>query len=203
MVDNIPPARALTNGRHGDRNRLGCRPRIPGWPARCSDTPRQGERTQASRLQSTQGNREFSNILYDSLTTAQPIHVSYHKQGRLTEKIYADVESSFKSHSRALVAMAGSLNRSRELRSFFVDLVERCVEPLKQARWTSRDLRIFLDFYTPAGVQLLKRFPSQLNHLRKSDSFFTFVLNSDSATAAVWERYMKVIGSCLVKIYHN
>jgi len=103
-------------------------------------------------------------------------------RGRLTDKIYADVESSFKTHSRALVSMAGSLNRSRELRSFFVDLVERCVEPLKQARWTSRDLRIFLDHYTPAGVQLLK---------------------SDSATAVVWERYMKVIGSCLVKIYHN
>jgi len=79
-------------------------------------------------------------------------------KGRLTDKIYADVESSFKTHSRSLVAMAGSLNRSRELRSFFVDLVERCVEPLKQARWTSRDLRVFLDYYTPAGVQLLKRF---------------------------------------------
>lgn len=103
-------------------------------------------------------------------------------KGRLTDKIYSDMESSFKTHSRSLVLLAGNLNRSRELRSLFVDLVERCVEPLRQARWTSRDLRLFLDYYTPAGVQLFK---------------------SDSATALVWERYMKVISSCLVKIYHN
>ena len=98
---------------------------------------------------------------YEPRRPAANANDSKYQQGRLTEKIYADVESSFKTHSRALVAMAGSLNRSRELRSFFVDLVERCVEPLKQARWTSRDLRIFLDYYTPAGVQLLKRCATQ------------------------------------------
>ena len=70
------------------------------------------------------------------------------------------MESSFRVHSRSLVGLAASLNRSRELRSLFVDLVERCVEPLKAARWTQRDLRTFLDHYTPAGAHLLKRFTS-------------------------------------------
>lgn len=27
--------------------------------------------------------------------------------------------------------------------------------------------------------------------------------DSDSATALVWEKYMKVVASCLIKIYHN
>jgi len=92
------------------------------------------------------------------------------------------MESSFRVHSRSLVGLAASLNRSRELRSLFVDLVERCVEPLKAARWTQRDLRTFLDHYTPAGAHLLK---------------------SDSTSAQAWERYMRVIGNLLVKIYHN
>ena len=78
-------------------------------------------------------------------------------KGKLTDRVYADVELSFKIHSRALVALAANLNRSRELRSLFVDLVER-VEPFRAARWTSRDLRLFLDVYTPVGTQLLKRF---------------------------------------------
>lgn len=35
------------------------------------------------------------------------------------------------------------------------------------------------------------------------DTNYEILHYSDSATALVWERYMKVIASCLVKIYHN
>ncbi|XP_014235117.1 acidic fibroblast growth factor intracellular-binding protein [Trichogramma pretiosum] len=99
------------------------------------------------------------------------------------DRVYQELDVNFKFYSRAIVGIAGSLHRTRELRSFFLDLVEKCIEPWKQINWTHTDLRNFLAAFTQCALDMdvLKD-----NELR--DAF---------------ERYMKVITSCLLRMYHT
>jgi hypothetical protein len=73
---------------------------------------------------------------------------------QLLERVHQDVESNFRTYTRALLGIAGGLHRSREMRSLFADLVERCLEPWHAARWTHSDLRLFLAAYTQAALEM-------------------------------------------------
>ncbi|MPC25276.1 Acidic fibroblast growth factor intracellular-binding protein [Portunus trituberculatus] len=66
----------------------------------------------------------------------------------------SEVESNFKTYSRGIINIGCSLNNSRDLRDFFVDAVERVVEPCRQARWKSPELEVFLKVYAEAGSAL-------------------------------------------------
>ena len=65
-----------------------------------------------------------------------------------------EVETNFKVYSRALINIGCSLNNSRDLRDFFIDTVEKIVDPAKQYRWKATELEIFLQIYTEAGSAL-------------------------------------------------
>lgn len=94
--------------------------------------------------------------------------------------VYSEMEANFKPLSRALVNVGGRLTHAREVRDFFLDLVEKVVEPCRSDKWSPGDLRLFLGHYTGA--------PRALPGFRHQ---------------ALWERYMAVITACLLRMYHD
>lgn len=73
----------------------------------------------------------------------------------LLEKVYQDVESNFKTYTRAILGISYGLHRSREMRMLFVDLVEKCLEPWYSANWLRADLTIFLSAYTQSALEMI------------------------------------------------
>ncbi|KAM8792427.1 acidic fibroblast growth factor intracellular-binding protein-like, partial [Eudromia elegans] len=67
-------------------------------------------------------------------------------RGRIS--VYPEMEANFKNLSRALVNLAAKLSHPKELRDFFVDLVEKFVEPCRAERWAAADVGLFLAEYT-------------------------------------------------------
>ncbi|XP_059728329.1 acidic fibroblast growth factor intracellular-binding protein isoform X4 [Haemorhous mexicanus] len=94
--------------------------------------------------------------------------------------VYNELEANFKALSRALVNVGGKLTHARDVRDFFVDLVEKVIEPCRSDKWSLGDLRLFLTHYTAA--------PRNLPGFRHQ---------------ALWERYMAAITACLLRMYHD
>lgn len=95
-------------------------------------------------------------------------------------KVFSEMEANFKNLSRGLVNIASKLTHTKDVRDLFIDLVERFIEPCRSDRWSIGDLRLFLTHYTNAAHSL---------------STFRYQL--------VWDRYMGVIKSCILKMYHE
>lgn len=72
----------------------------------------------------------------------------------LLERSYQELEQNFRSYSRAMLGIGCNLHRARELRFFFLELVERCIEPWRQVNWTHSDLRNFLAVYTQCALDM-------------------------------------------------
>ncbi|GFV60017.1 acidic fibroblast growth factor intracellular-binding protein, partial [Trichonephila clavipes] len=79
-------------------------------------------------------------------------------KSKLPDRIYSDLDSNFKSFTRAVVNIAYGLNHSKDARDLFVDIVEKFIEPLRQSRWSDKELRSFLETYTSSAshVQFFK-----------------------------------------------
>lgn len=100
----------------------------------------------------------------------------------LLERSYQELEINFRTYSRALIGLACNLHRSRELRCLFLELVERCLEPWRQVSWSQTDLRHFLSAYSQCAMEM--------DVFREAD------------VKSAWERYMTVVSSCLIRMYH-
>lgn len=101
----------------------------------------------------------------------------------LLDRSYQELDMNFRSYSRAILGIGCNLHRSRELRFFFLELVERCIEPWRQVNWTHSDLRNFLAVYTQCALDM--------DVLREGELRDAF------------ERYMTVVTSCLLRMYHT
>jgi len=72
----------------------------------------------------------------------------------LLDRSYQELDINFRSYSRAILCIGCNLHRSREVRFFFLELVERCIEPWRQVNWTHSDLRNFLAVYTQCALDM-------------------------------------------------
>merc|ERR1719295_1058184 len=63
-------------------------------------------------------------------------------------KACQEFESCFKSLTRGVVAVANGLSHNKEVKDFFVQLLEKLVEPLRSMQVTRTDVDIFLTEYT-------------------------------------------------------
>ncbi|XP_018398035.1 PREDICTED: uncharacterized protein LOC108776035 [Cyphomyrmex costatus] len=98
----------------------------------------------------------------------------------LLDRSYQELDINFRSYSRAILCIGCNLHRSRELRFFFLELVERCIEPWRQVNWTHSDLRNFLAIYTQCALDM--------DVLREGELRDAF------------ERYMTVVTCCLLRV---
>ncbi|XP_068234903.1 acidic fibroblast growth factor intracellular-binding protein-like [Palaemon carinicauda] len=107
-----------------------------------------------------------------------------HLRGKIPDRMCSEVETNFKVYSRAIINIGVSLNNSRDLRDFFVDTVEKIIDPCRQSRWKGSELEIFLQVYTDAGSAL------------------DFMTNNHSLQST-WERYMNTMRVCICQLYHS
>lgn len=94
--------------------------------------------------------------------------------------VYSEVEANFKNLSRGLVNIAANLMHAKDVRDFFIDLVEKFIEPCKSEKWNANDVEYFLTNY--------------MNTARALDAF---------KHQGVWERYMGTVRSCILNMYHD
>ncbi|XP_055034994.1 fibroblast growth factor (acidic) intracellular binding protein a isoform X2 [Misgurnus anguillicaudatus] len=94
--------------------------------------------------------------------------------------VFTEMEANFKNLSRGLVNIAAKLINAKDVRDFFIDLVEKFIEPCRSDKWTSTDTNLFLTHYTNSA-HILDTFKHH----------------------AVWTRYMGVIKSCILRMYHE
>ncbi|XP_072383234.1 acidic fibroblast growth factor intracellular-binding protein isoform X2 [Diabrotica undecimpunctata] len=107
--------------------------------------------------------------------------VLVHLKPKLLQKSYADLESNFKLYNRALLTLATTLHRSRDMKNFFVDL-SQIVEYFKQSLWSPYDFEQFLIAYGQIA--------GEIDPLR-----------TNSALKASWEKFLKVVTKCLLIMY--
>lgn len=77
-----------------------------------------------------------------------------HLRGKIPDRMCTEVENNFKVYSRAIINIGCALNNTRDLRDFFVDTVEKIVDPCRQSRWKGAELEVFLQVYADAGSGL-------------------------------------------------
>lgn len=65
-----------------------------------------------------------------------------------SSKVYSELESNFKPISRGIISVAISLSHSKEVKDFFIQVVEKVVEPLKLPQVTLQDVELFLSEYS-------------------------------------------------------
>ena len=105
-------------------------------------------------------------------------------RGKIEERSLLDLEANFKNYSRALIHIASGLNHGKEARDIFVDVVEKIVEPARNARWIYADLSRFLAQYDACA----KEMPVILNN---------------NKLHSVLDRFLTTINSCILRLYHN
>lgn len=71
----------------------------------------------------------------------------------LLQKSYIELDNSFKVYSRAILTLATAIHRAREMRNFFVELMQ-ILEVWKQNGWSVQDLEQFLNAYTQCALEI-------------------------------------------------
>lgn len=104
----------------------------------------------------------------------------------LLERAYQELEVNFRNYWRAIITIAISIHRSRELRNFFLDLTEKLIEPWKLNNWTFEQVKQFLPVLTKCVLDL-----NSYGHM------------SGVEIRCLWDRFMNVLNVCLLKMYHN
>lgn len=107
--------------------------------------------------------------------------VLFSLRSQISKHTLQDVESNFKSLTRTLVNIAYGLNHSKDLRDFFIDIVEKIIEPCRAAHWTMDELQLVMDVFV------------------KSPQSVTFA--HDIHLHEVWVRYAETMAKCVYKLY--
>ncbi|XP_013394299.1 acidic fibroblast growth factor intracellular-binding protein [Lingula anatina] len=102
----------------------------------------------------------------------------------LSDRAFTDIEQNFKNISKVIVGIGSGLSHSKESRDLFLDLVEKFIEPCRQAMWTKDDVEAFLNAYLDTS--------HMVEHFR-----------SNPQMAKIWDRYMVMITACIVQMYHK
>lgn len=105
----------------------------------------------------------------------------------LLERSKNELEQNFRHYYRALITLATSIHRSRELRNFFLELVEKIIEPWRSNHWNQQQVKDFLPVLTKSVLDL-QSFGSSTNGVE---------------IRCLFDRYMNVLNVCLLRMYHN
>lgn len=101
------------------------------------------------------------------------------------------VEVNFKVLSKAVTLLGASLIHSKDLKDFFIDLIEKVIDPCKQFSWESEDIEMILS-------SVARTFPEcESAHLRP-----TFRPRTRS-WSKVYVRYLDTLRTCIQIIYND
>lgn len=91
--------------------------------------------------------RDLRILLERDLLDEHRLSVIRMLKSKLTDKKCNDVDTMFKIISRNIINVAYGMNHSKEMRDFFLDIVEKIIEPFKQLKFTQTEMTLVLRFY--------------------------------------------------------
>lgn len=135
--------------------------------------------------------KDFLQDLREVKTLTERENLDEHKQliykssikAKMSPNAFSDIDANFKSFSKILINLACGLNHSKDLRDFFLDILEKIIEPCRASGWLMQDVQVFFHIYQETSQHIT-------------------ALRSNQNLANVWGRYLRVTGSCIVQMYH-
>jgi hypothetical protein len=106
----------------------------------------------------------------------------------LLERANQELDLNFRNYYRAIITIATSIHRNRELRNLFPDLAEKLIEPWKLNGWSESQVKDFLSALTKCVLELQSYGHGQ---------------TSGAEIRCLWDRFMNVLNVCLLRMYHN
>ncbi|XP_033110521.1 acidic fibroblast growth factor intracellular-binding protein-like isoform X2 [Anneissia japonica] len=105
-------------------------------------------------------------------------------KGKVSETVISQVHAEFRNLTKAIINIGSNMIHSKDLRDFFLDVVEKIIEPCKQDGWSAKDMAAFLNAYN--------------NNCKHLECF-----GRQPKLQMVQERYMDTLTSCILKMFHN
>ena len=99
----------------------------------------------------------------------------------VSPKTHSECESNFKTISRNIITIGANLGSGKDSRDFFIHLVEKVIEPLKQMQLDEADVELFLNAYL--------------------DAVTTKVLQVDDNVVRALQKFMETLIPCVLTIY--
>jgi hypothetical protein len=65
-------------------------------------------------------------------------------RSKISDRCMQDLDSIYKVVARNVINIAIGLNHSKEIRDFFVDIVEKVIEPCKQIKMSASEMQLFI-----------------------------------------------------------
>lgn len=144
--------------------------------------------------------RDFLQDLHDlKLSMLGRIWVDRHlklvvkdmRKKKLSAQFVKSVEQNFRAVSKALVSLGASLVRNKDLKDFFVDLVEDIVEPYKSFGWTQQDVETVL---TSLGGTMAECEQAHSKQTGRPDVH-------EKLWSVVYNRYLHTLNYCIMILY--
>ena len=110
------------------------------------------------------------------------------RKRKLPAPMLKSVEQNFKTLSKAITNLGASLIHSQDLKDFFVDLVEKIVEPCKQLHWEKSDMDLILCSIVGTFAEC------ELAHSSRP---------RERPWRTVYLRYVDTLKSCILTVYHD
>jgi len=104
-----------------------------------------------------------------------------HHADRVSARSSSEIESNFKTLTRSIISLGVALSSSKEVKDFFVHLVEKISEPLRGLRLESSELELFLQLYVEALTD--------------------HVLLVDESVRKALQKFMITLAPCIVAVY--
>lgn len=116
------------------------------------------------------------------------------KRKHVSQWLIRSVEGNFKTLSRSLTTIGSSLIHSKDLKDFFVDLIEKVIEPFMAQKWSQDDLDVVLVSFNETFIDC------ETSHTRR------LLVAKDRGTVPwsdTYLRYMHVVKDCVLILYHH
>ena len=105
----------------------------------------------------------------------------------------ASVDSNFKTLSKTITILGASLIQTKERKDFFIDLIEKVVEPCKQLEWGRQEVDLFL-------TSIVDTFEDcQVAHLKHTGRPGA----EDKLWSTTYLRFMGTLRECVLRLYHD
>ena len=146
--------------------------------------------------------RDFLQDLHDlKLSMLGRIWVDRHlklvlkdiRKKKLAAPFIKSVEQNFRTLSKAIVSLGGSLVHSKDLKDFFVDLVEDVIEPCKSFGWDDHGVETVLIIFGSTMAECEQAHSKQTGHPSQHEKLW-----SD-----IYKRYLDTLKHCILILYHN
>lgn len=115
------------------------------------------------------------------------------RKKKLPAPVLRSAETNFKTLSKALTNLGASLIHSKDLKDFFVDLIEKIVEPCKQLQWGRSEMDQFLSSIAGTFTEC------EAAHSRQTGRPGPH----EKPWRVVFLRYLDTLRNCILTTYHD